>query len=323
MTPATTSGPAAPRTILLTGAAGMLGRAVSRRHRAGGDAVRPDDRLVGVGRRDADLTDQGAVRELFARVAPDVVVHCAARVGGIAANAADRSGFLLQNLQLDVNVVSAAVDSGVRELVYIGSSCMYPRDHRQPLVESDLLAGPLEPTNDGYALAKIAGASLCALLSEERSLDYRVLIPSNLYGPGDDFALGRAHLVAASLAKAHAAMTSGADVIDVWGDGSARREFTYVEDLADFVVSCLDRLPDLPAMLNVGAGLDHSVADFHRVAAEVVGFRGDLRFDTTKPVGMLRKLMDSSRAHEHGWRPHTDLHAGMTLAYADHLERLS
>ncbi|WP_205709530.1 NAD-dependent epimerase/dehydratase family protein [Kineococcus siccus] len=306
------------RTVLLTGAGGMLGRAVQRRWPV---LSAPGDRLVPVGRKDADLADQLRTRELLREVAPTTVVHCAARVGGIAANAADRAGFLMDNLRVDTNLLSAAYEQGVREVLYIGSSCMYPKDHRQPLVETDVLAGPLEPTNDGYALAKIAGASFCQLVSAERGVDYRVLVPSNLYGPGDDFQPGRAHLVAAALAKAHTAVTSGATSLGVWGDGSARREFTYVDDLADFLIRVLDRLADLPPLLNVGAGVDHSVADYHRYAAEVTGFTGYLEFDVTKPVGMHQKLMSSALAEPFGWAPATPIREGMALAYADYLER--
>jgi len=297
----------------------MLGRAVQRRWPV---LAAPGSRLVPVGRKEADLSDQVRTRELLHEVAPTVVVHCAARVGGIAANAADRAGFLMDNLQVDTNLLSAAYEQGVRRVLYIGSSCMYPKDHRQPLVEGDVLAGPLEPTNDGYALAKIAGASFCRLASAERGVDYRVLVPSNLYGPGDDFQPGRAHLVAAALGKAHAAVTSGAPTLEVWGDGSARREFTYVDDLADFMIGSLDRLADLPPLLNVGAGVDHSVADYHRYAAEVTGFAGDLEFDVSKPVGMRQKLMSSALAEPFGWSPSTAIREGMALAYADYLERL-
>ena len=304
--------------VLLTGGNGMLARAINA---AWQDAGRSDE-LVPVTRADADLRDQSAVRSLFDHIRPDMVLHTAARVGGIAANVADPAGFLMENLQMDANVLSAARDSGAEKFVYFGSSCMYPRDYRQPLVESDVLAAPLEPTNEGYALSKITAARYCQYVSRQYGADYRVIIPSNLYGPHDDFSLDRGHLVAATISKAHRAKVSGARSIDVWGDGTARREFTYVCDLADWLVNHLDSISEWPELMNVGAGEDHSVLDYYTAALAIVGYDCELVTDPSKPSGMHQKLMDSTLASGFGWNPSTSLDDGMRESYQTYVASL-
>lgn len=304
--------------VMLTGAGGMLAKSIAAAWPAGSA-----DELVPVSRRDADLREQDQVRALFDRVQPDLVIHAAAKVGGIAANVADPAGFLMDNLRLDSNVLDTALSSGVTRFLFFGSSCMYPKDYRQPLVETDVLAAPLEPTNEGYALAKIVAARFCEYVSQQFGHAYRVLIPSNLYGPNDDYSLGHGHLVAATLAKAHTAKTSGAATIDVWGDGSARREFTYVDDLAAWVVENLPTMSDWPALMNVGKGEDHSVLDYYEAALRTVGYECELVPDPSKPAGMQQKLMDSTLARSHGWDPRTTLDDGMRIAYARYLDTLS
>lgn len=297
--------------VLLTGGNGMLATAIAA---AWSEQQRAAE-LIPVTRAQADLRDQAAVHRLISDVRPDMVIHTAARVGGIAANIADPSGFLMDNLLIDSNVLSASREVSVEKFVYFGSSCMYPRDYRQPLVESDVLAAPLEPTNEGYALSKITAARYCEYVARQHGLDYRVIIPSNLYGPNDDFTPGRSHLVAATIAKAHAAKESGADSIDVWGDGTARREFTYVGDLASWVVRSLDSMHEWPTLMNVGQGEDHSVLEYYQAALEAVGYSCDLALDPSKPAGMHQKLMDSSLAAGFGWAPETTLAEGMRYSY--------
>lgn len=304
--------------VLLTGGNGMLAKAISH---AWSDTQRAGE-LVPVTRADADLRDQAAVRALIARVQPDLVIHAAARVGGIAANVADPAGFLMDNMQIDSNLLSASLDAGVTRFLYFGSSCMYPKDYRQPLVESDVLAAPLEPTNEGYALSKIASSRFCEYVARQFGHDYRVIIPSNLYGPNDDFSFDRGHLVAATIAKAHRAKVSNAETIDVWGDGSARREFTFVGDLASWIVQHLDAMHDWPPLMNVGQGDDHSVLDYYRIALEVVDYECDLVTDPSKPAGMKQKLMDSSLAAGFGWTPSTSLRDGMKQSYDAYLRTM-
>lgn len=305
--------------VLLTGGNGMLAKAIAGAWQESGRA----DELVPITRADGDLRDRAAVDRILADVRPDLIIHTAARVGGIAANVADPTGFLMDNLRLDSNVLSAAQESGVQRFLYFGSSCMYPRDYRQPLVESDVLAAPLEPTNEGYAISKIAAARFCEYVSAQFGWSYRVVIPSNLYGPGDDFSLQHGHLVAATIAKAHHAKETGASSIDVWGDGKARREFTYVGDLAGWVVAALDRMPEWPALMNVGKGEDHSVLDYYRSALVTVGYEAELVTDPSKPAGMHQKLMDSSVAAGFGWAPGTSLYDGMANTYRGYLDSLA
>lgn len=302
--------------VLITGAAGMLGRALSEAWRD----VRSGDTLIESTRADMDLRDSSAVAAAVKVIAPDVVIHAAARVGGIAANIAAPAEFLSDNLRIDTSVIGAALHADVEKFVYLGSSCMYPRDYRQPLVETDILQAPLEPTNEGYALAKIAGAKLCAYASLEHGVNYRVIIPSNLYGPHDHFGSAASHLVAAALHKAHLAKQSCADAIDVWGDGTARREFTYVGDLAGWIVENIGQVADWPETMNVGLGKDYSVREFYEAALRAVDYQAELKFDPSKPAGMKRKLMDSSLARQHGWNPRTDIEQGMVRTYSAYLE---
>jgi GDP-L-fucose synthase len=297
----------------------MLARSIASAWRERKD---PADLSV-VTRAEADLTNPVETRAMIVGVQPDIIVHCAARVGGIAANIADPTTFLMDNLLIDSSVLKAAFDLGVPKFLYFGSSCMYPRDYRQPLVETDVLAAPLEPTNEGYALSKIVAAKYCEYVSTQFGLSYRVVIPSNLYGPDDDYSLGHGHLVAAAIAKVHAAKVSGASTIDVWGDGTARREFTYVGDLADWIVSNVDEIDSWPSMMNVGFGRDHSVLEYYRAAMRVVGYDCDLKLDPTKPTGMHQKLMTSEVARRFGWQPRTELLEGMERAYRRYLETLS
>lgn len=296
----------------MTGAGGMLGRAIADEVR---DERHPHLKVTFAHRSAADLTDPAQTARLVARTSPDVIVHCAARVGGIKANAADQTGFLMDNIAIDSSVFRAAMRLGVQRLVYLGSSCTYPRDHRQPLVETDLLQAPLEPTNEGYALAKLTGTRLCQFASTERGLAYRAVVASNLYGPGDHFAGDRAHLVAAALAKVHAAHLAGEPTVTIWGDGTARREFTYVGDLAAWVVSRLHRLEEQPPVLNTGAGVDHTVTEYYEAARAIIGYQGHFVYDTSFPAGMHQKLMDSRPAQRFGWAPTTTLEDGMRATY--------
>ncbi len=304
--------------VLLTGGNGMLARSIESAWDAG------NHELVPVTRADADLTDAAATRALFEKVRPDAVIHTAARVGGIAANIANPTGFLMDNLLIDTSVLNAAVAVGAENFIYAGSSCMYPRDHRQPLVESDVLAAPLEPTNEGYAISKIAAAKYCEYVLRERGWNYKVIIPSNLYGPDDNYSLSSGHLVGAALAKVHAAKEAGAATVDVWGDGTARREFTFVGDLATWIAGNIDASAEWPAMLNVGYGADFSVLEFYEFAREVVGYDVEFVLDSSKPAGMHQKLMDSSMATtDHGWKPTTHPRQGMATAYDRYLTTLS
>ena len=218
-------------------------------------------------------------------------------------------------------MISSALDAGVQHLVYIGSSCMYPKDSETRLKETDLLTAPLEPTNEGYALAKISGAKFCEYCSRQFGVDYKTLIPCNLYGPGDHFGPVSSHLIAAIIYKIHNAKAKGEDTVTIWGDGSARREFLYVEDLGDFIHNCLDFIDKLPGYLNVGYGKDYSVLEYYTVAAEVMGWEGEFVYDPSRPTGMAVKLLESSRAYAYGWNPKTAPAEGILKTYEYYLSR--
>jgi GDP-L-fucose synthase len=295
--------------ILVTGGSGFVGGNLVAALRAEGhDVVAPT-------RAGLDLRNQAAVERRLRRDGVDTIIHAAGKVGGIAANVADPVGFYAENVLIGLSVVRAADAAGVRRLVNLSSSCVYPRD-RERLREEDLLTGPLEPTNEGYALAKIAVGRLCEWIAERESERvYRTLLPCNLYGPGDHFAGEGAHLVAAVLAKMEAARRTSARTVEVWGDGSARREFMHVEDLCDCILHLLPRLDSIPARLNVGAGVDHSIDEYYRVAAAVVGWEGELVHDLSRPVGMRQKLLDVSRLAATGWSARIRLEDGMRDTY--------
>lgn len=303
--------------ILVTGGRGML---ASNIRKSSENIASNNNEYIFINRSHADLRDFEATKAILKDIQPDALIHTAARVGGIAANMAHPAEFLMDNIQIDSHVLKGCVDIGVQNVIYFGSSCMYPKDYRQPLVETDVLAAPLEPTNEGYALSKIAAARYCEYASAEYGLNYKVLIPSNLYGPGDDYTPGTSHLVASTLVKAHEAKKSGAAHLDVWGDGSARREFTFVGDVSDWVVSNIDSIKNWPTYMNVGLGIDYSVKDFYEAALNTVGYECELKFDTSKPAGMKQKLMDSSVAKKYGWSPRIDISEGMSQAYSAFLQ---
>jgi GDP-L-fucose synthase len=276
----------------------------------------PEHSAVGLTRVDLDLRDPVALRLILDQEKPDLLIHAAAKVGGIQANIDNPFEFLASNISMDTNVIQSCISANVPNFLYIGSSCMYPKDYRQPLVETDILAAPLEPTNEGYAIAKIAGSKLCEYAATSFGLNYRTIIPSNLFGPGDNFNPGSSHLIASVIRKVHEAKVSGATEIEVWGSGSARREFTYVGDLASWVVASLPKIDELPSTLNLGIGKDYSIDEFYAAAMAALEYQVPLVHDLSKPEGMRAKLMDSSQARaNYGWDPKTDLVTGLKMTY--------
>lgn len=271
---------------------------------------------TGVTRADLNLAEPESLRDYLVVQKPDILIHAAAKVGGIQANTKDPFNFLAENLRMDSNVVQTCVNLGLQNLIYMGSSCMYPRDFRQPLRENDILAAPLEPTNEGYAIAKIAGSRLCEYASESFGLNYKTLIPSNLYGPGDNFSPESSHLVASVIRKVHEAKSETRSHLEVWGSGSARREFTFIGDLADWIHDNLGNVSKFPHRLNLGFGADYSVDDYYRSAMQVIGYEVSLVHDETKPEGMREKRLDSSIARANfGWNPKTDIREGISATY--------
>jgi GDP-L-fucose synthase len=258
-----------------------------------------------------DLRYEAQIEEYFKTHEVHSIIHCAAKVGGISANIEKPADFILENLVIDSNLLSAARKWQIKNLVYFGSSCMYPRDFRQPLVESDILGGPLEPTNESYALAKISAARAVTTTALQDGLTWRVLIPSNLYGPGDNFDPASSHLVASIIYKVLEAKENGLTNLEIWGDGTARREFTFVEDIAEFVVANLHRISDWELVMNIGAGVDYSVREYYEMVCKVLNFELNFNYDLTRPAGMKQKLMSSSIAQKNGWDPSTNLVDGL------------
>jgi GDP-L-fucose synthase len=295
--------------IFVAGARGLVGSAICRALAARGFA-----RVLAPSRSALDLRDRTAVGRFFAAERPDYVFMAAAKVGGIAANDSYPADFIRDNLEIQTNVIDAAYRAGTRKLCFLGSSCIYPRLAPQPLQESSLLTGPLEPTNQWYAVAKIAGIKMCQAYALQHGFNAISVMPTNLYGPGDNFDLQTSHVLPALLRKAHAARENGSKEVTVWGSGTPRREFLYVDDLADALCFLMERY-DSPEIINVGCGEDVTIAELATLIADVVGFRGALVFDRTKPDGTPRKLLDVGKITALGWRPRTQLRDGVRATY--------
>ncbi len=299
----------AKRRVWVAGHAGMVGSAIRALLEANGEEV------LCVTRRDLDLRDQGAVTSWLLRNRPDAVVFAAAKVGGILANDTLPADFLYDNLALETNVIHAAHVAGVERLLFLGSSCIYPKFAPQPIKEEYLLTGPLEPTNEWYAIAKIAGIKLCQAYRKQYGRRYVSLMPCNLYGPNDNFDLKSSHVLPALMRKFHEAKQAGLPNVTVWGSGTPLREFLHVDDLAAGAVFCLDQYDEYEH-INCGAGSEVTIADLARIIKDVVGFTGELVLDATKPDGTPRKLMDSTRLRALGWAPAIPLRDGIESTYA-------
>lgn len=301
--------------LMITGGRGMVGRNIVEHARAAEwDVLAP-------GRAELDLMDRAAVDAYMATHQPDLIIHAAGKVGGIRANMAEPVEFLDQNVMIGRNVIMAARAAGVKRLINLGSTCIYPRNAPNPLGEDLLLTGELEPTNEGYALAKIMALRLCQYIrSEDPSFLYKTLIPCNLFGKHDKFDPKNSHLVPAIIHKVHQAQQSGDATVEIWGDGTARREFMYAEDLVDAIFRAADTLEELPDLINIGVGDDKSINDFYQVVAEVIGWKGAFTHDLSKPAGMARKLSDTRRQQAWGWAPQTSLEEGIAKTYQHYLE---
>jgi GDP-L-fucose synthase len=296
------------RRIWVAGHRGMVGSALMRR------LAREDCELLTVDRDRVDLRRQAEVQAWMHETKPEVVVLAAARVGGIHANASRPADFLDDNLALQTNVIHFAAEIGVRKLLFLGSSCIYPRLAPQPISESALLTGPLEPTNQWYAIAKIAGLMQCQAYREQYGCDFISAMPTNLYGPGDNFDIEGAHVLPALLRRFRAATLAGDDKITIWGTGMPRREFLHVDDCADALVFLLRHYSDA-GTINVGVGQDVTIAELAHIVAGVVGFKGEIGFDTSRPDGTPRKLLDVSRLTALGWQAHIGLKEGIASTY--------
>ncbi|HVF70990.1 MAG TPA: GDP-L-fucose synthase [Chthoniobacterales bacterium] len=300
--------------IFIAGHRGLVGSALVRKLEADGFA-----QILKRDRRQLDLRNEAAVTQFFAEEKPAVVILAAAKVGGIKANNDLPVEFLIENLEMQNNVIRAAYDNGVGKLLFLGSSCIYPKHAPQPIAESALLSGPLEPTNEAYAIAKIAGIKLCQAYAREYGANFISAMPTNLYGPNDNFDLESSHVLPALLRKAHTAKTEGRSELVVWGSGMPRREFLHVDDLAAACLFLLENY-DSPEIVNVGCGQDISIRELAELICEVVGFKGDLAWDTTKPDGTPRKLLDVSKIHALGWQHRIGFREGILRTYEWFLE---
>lgn len=306
----------AGKRVFVAGHRGMVGAALVRR------LAQEDCEVLTAPRARLDLRDQSAVLAWMASAKPHAVFLAAAKVGGISANDHFPADFLHENLAIQVNVIEAAFRNDVEKLLFLGSSCIYPKFAPQPIVESSLLTGPLEPTNEWYAIAKIAGLKMCQAYRRQYGADYICAMPTNLYGPGDNYDLANSHVIPALIRKAHEAKIAGASHIPVWGSGTPRREFLFVDDAADALVHLM-KFYSAETHVNVGTGEDITIRDAAALVCAIVGFLGGLSFDAGKPDGTPRKLLDVTLLAETGWRAKTTLAEGLNAAYAAFLSELT
>jgi len=300
-------------TLFVAGSRGMAGSAIVRCLQAGGY-----QNILTPTRAELDLTDQAAVSAFIELEKPECIFLAAGKVGGIQANNTYRAEFIYQNLMMEANVIHAAHQAGVNRLLFLGSSCIYPRDCPQPIKEDYLLTGPLEPTNEPYAIAKIAGIKLCESYNRQYGRHYVSVMPTNLYGPNDNYDLANSHVLPALLRKAHEAKLRGEAKLEVWGSGKPRREFLHVDDMADACVFVMER-GIAEGLYNVGMGSDVTIRELAETIMGVVGFVGELAFDSSKPDGTPRKLLDVSRLREIGWQAKIGLRAGIEMTYSAYL----
>jgi len=309
--------------IYVAGHRGMVGSAIVRVLKSQGQT-----NLVMRTHAELDLTDQQAVRHFFETEKPDQVYLAAAKVGGIHANNTYPAEFIYQNLMMQANVIDAAFHNGVQKLLFLGSSCIYPRLASQPMSEDALLTGALEPTNEPYAIAKIAGIKLCESYNRQYAVDYRSVMPTNLYGPGDNYHPENSHVIPALIRRFHEAKTCNTPSVSIWGSGKPRREFLYVDDMASASVHVM-QLPKaeyeqytqpMQSHINVGSGSDVTIADLALAIAQTIGYTGQIKFDATKPDGAPRKWMDSSRLNALGWQAKVSLIEGLSVAYQDFIK---
>ncbi len=309
--------------IYIAGHRGMVGAALVRTLQA-----QDQNHLVLRSRAELDLTDQRAVRDFFEAEQPEQVYLAAAKVGGIYANNTYPAEFIYENLMIEANVIDAAYRSGVKKLLFLGSSCIYPREAPQPMREEALLTGPLEPTNEPYAIAKIAGIKLCESYNRQYGVDFRSVMPTNLYGPGDNYHPENSHVIPALIRRFHEAKVNNAPSVTIWGTGKAKREFLYVDDMARACVHVMQlergayemHTKPMQSHINVGTGEDITIRELAETIKSVVGFKGSLEFDVSKPDGAPRKLLNSERLNRFGWKPDIGLNEGLVYAYNAYLE---
>lgn len=304
------------KTLLITGSSGMVGRNVKEHPKA------QNYHLLTPTSAELNLLDKNAVDSYIKMHKPDIVVHCAGLVGGILVNMNNLAKFLTHNAYMGLNLINSCHQNGVPHFLNIASSCIYPRNASNPLKEEMILYGEFEPTNEGYALAKVLSLKLCEYISStDKNCVYKSIIPCNIYGRYDKFDIQNAHMIPAVIARIHQAKMHSIDEISIWGNGKARREFMFAEDLADFVFYALERFEDLPQNLNVGLGIDYTIDEYYRTIAKVLGFKCRFTYDLNKPAGMKQKCVDTTRLKSFGWSAQTSLESSISQTYKYYLEK--
>lgn len=303
--------------VLLTGASGMVGKNILEHPKA------VNYNFLTPSSKELNLLDFSKVNTYIKENNPNLVIHAAGRVGGIQANMANPVDFLIDNVEMGKNIILSSQKNGIKKLINLSSSCMYPRNAENPLKEELILQGELEPTNEGYALAKIMATRLCEYINKENAnYKYKTIIPCNLYGRHDKFDPKHSHMIPAVIKKIHEAKQKGETEIDIWGDGTARREFMYTEDLADFIFYSIENFERLPQNINVGLGKDYTINEYYKTIAKVIGFEGKFVHDLSKPVGMKQKLIEDSKIKEMNWSHKTTLEEGIRKTYKFYKEQL-
>lgn len=298
------------RKIMLTGAGGMVGKNLLEQPEIN------NFEIIAPLKQELNLKNFDAVKDYIEKNKPDMIIHAAGKVGGIEANIKEPVNFLIENLDIGRNIVLAAQQNNIKKLINLGSSCMYPKNHFNPLIEYEIFSGELEPTNEGYAIAKITIAKLCEYISRENNtFQYKTLIPCNLYGRYDKFNPENSHLIPAIIHKIHQAKLNKDDSVQLWGDGNARREFMYAGDFAKLIIQAINDFERLPNYMNVGLGYDYTIHEYYLAAAKVIGFTGKIVYDLKKPVGMLRKLLNIDSQIRFGWKPQVILEEGIENTY--------
>ena len=304
--------------VLITGSTGMVGKNLLEHPDISNyDVLAPSS-------KELNLLDKNAVYNYIMETKPDIIIHAAGRVGGIQANMKNPVDFLMDNLIMGTNLVTSAQKVGIKKFLNLGSSCMYPREGQNPLKEEFILKGELEPTNEGYALAKATVARLCEYISRENpDFQYKTLIPCNLYGKWDKFDPKHSHMIPAVIRKIHEAKINGQNALEIWGDGTARREFLYTGDLADCISCIMQNFSSMPVYMNAGLGFDYTINEYYEIIAKVIGYTGTFIHDITKPVGMKQKLVDVSKLNDFGWKYKTNLEEGIKKTYEFYIEHES
>ncbi len=303
--------------ILITGSRGMVGRSIVEFSKS------KDYTLLTPNSSELNLLNRTSVDDYIKINKPDIVIHCAGIVGGIQANMSNPVKFLVDNTQMGLNIIMSSHEAGIKKFINMSSSCMYPREAINPLGEELILKGELEPTNEGYALAKITSTRLCEYINkEDSSFKYKTVIPCNLYGKYDKFDPKHSHMLPAVIKKIHEAKIHERETLDIWGDGTARREFMYAQDLADFIYYAIENFEKIPQNINVGLGKDYTINEYYKAISEVIGYKGKFIHDLTKPIGMKQKLIDDTKLKEFGWKHKTSLKEGIKKIYEYYLKEV-